>query len=110
MPFDFDYEGNVVLDEVPENNKIKDAIFKMNNRKDSGLLRLSIDKIKGWYGLAFPTKGKEEPDLEALAFWNIIKVLIKGCWNGEISSAFNYRILVIIPKDEVRGVREIGLL
>ena len=36
--------------------------------------------------------------------------ILKQCWKGEIPKGFYYGIFVIIPKDEVGGVREVGLL
>ena len=74
LRFDFEYDRNVVPDEVPDNNEIKDAVFKMRNRKTPGLSRLSTDIIKGWYRMAFPKKGEGEPDLEALELWNTIVI------------------------------------
>ena len=56
LPFNFEYEGNVVLEKVQDYNEIKDEVFKMRNRKALGLSRLSTDIIKGGIDLLFPQK------------------------------------------------------
>ena len=80
----------------------------MRSRKAPGLTRVSVDIIKAWYKLGFPKKG--EPDLKVRALWEKVVELIKQCWVGEIPTAFNYGVLVIIPKNDQGGVRGIGLL
>lgn len=47
--FDFDYEGDSVHDSVPDEEKIKFALFKMRNWKAPGLSRISVDDLKQWY-------------------------------------------------------------
>ena len=61
LPFEFEYDGDVVNDDIPDNNEIRHAVFQMRSRKAPGLTRVSVDIIKVWYKLGFPKKG--EPDL-----------------------------------------------
>ena len=67
IPYDFDYEGDEVEDGVPDEEEIHRAVFRMRSRKAPGLTGVSVDHIKLWYKLAYPSKG--EKDYEALALW-----------------------------------------
>ena len=54
IPLDFEYNGEMVKDEVPDEEEIRAALFKMRNRKAPGLTRISVDVVKKWYRLANP--------------------------------------------------------
>jgi len=107
-PFEVDYEGMDIDDSVPNELEIKGSLYKMRNGKAPGATNLSIDQIKSWYVNAFPKRG--QPLESAIRCWKKFVDLVQYCFQGKIPSAFNYGILVIIPKDDVGGIRGIGLL
>ena len=81
----------------------------MQSRKAPGLSQISIDDIKEWYHLAFPTEGKVNGD--ARAVWMLIVELIQGYIEfGNIPDVFYFGFLVLIPKNEKEEVRGVGLL
>ena len=49
IPLDFEYNGEMVKDEVPDKEEIRAALFKMRNWKAPGLTRISVDAVKTWY-------------------------------------------------------------
>ena len=81
----------------------------MRSRKAPGLSDVTIDGIKAWYEAAYLEEG--EGNEEAMKKWKKIVELVQKCIGEEIiPQAFEYGILVIIPKDDMGGVRGIGLL
>ena len=114
MPYDFDYNGDEVKDDIPTEDEISKALHRMRNRKAPGMTEISVDQIKEWYQDAYPKNedGTErEGDTNALKNWNTVVILVQKCIeHGEIPDAFLFGILVIIPKDDKGGVRGIGLL
>ena len=114
MPYDFDYDGDEVKDDIPTEDEIIKALYRMRNRKAPGMTGVSIDHIKQWYKDAYPQNDdgtKREGDADALKNWNTVVLLVQKCIeHGEIPDAFLFGILVIIPKDDKGGVRGIGLL
>ena len=108
-PYNFEYGGKEVKDDIPDEGEIIHALYQMRNRKAPGLTKISIDQIKRWYELAHPEEG--EINENALTNWKLVVEIIQRCFReGEIPTAFSYGILVIIPKDDNGGVRGIGLL
>ena len=110
LPFDFEYDGNMVKDSVPDEEEIKVALFKMRSQKAPGLSRISVDELKAWYRLAHPDTGDTEVDPSDVERWKTIVRIIQDCFNGITPTAFTIGVLVIIPKDDKGGVRGIGLL
>ena len=109
LPFDFEYSGNAVEDRIPDEEEISRALFRMRSRKAPGLSNVTIDDIKVWYEDAYPEEG--EGNEEAMCKWKKVVNLVQKCiGEGVIPQAFEYGILVIIPKDDTGGVRGIGLL
>ena len=35
--------------------------------------------------------------------WGLVVQLVKDCFEGKIPTAFNFRVLVVFPKDDVGG-------
>ena len=68
LPFEFEYDGEVVADEEPDEAEIKRALFKMRSRKAPGFSKISVHMIKVWYKVSHPKKGVE-PDQGALELW-----------------------------------------
>ena len=109
LPYDFEYNGDDVNDEIPTEEEIRRALFRMRSRKAPGLTQISIDDIKGWYNRAYPKAG--EADENARKIWELVVELIQGCIEkGDIPDAFFYGVLVLIPKNDKGEVRGIGLL
>ena len=46
LPFDFQYEGDQVLDKVPSDGELGIALSRIRNRKAPGLFWLSVDTLK----------------------------------------------------------------
>ena len=109
LPFDFEYNGDLVEDSVPDEEEIKVALFKMRNRKAPGLSKISVDDLKTWYRLAHP-ETEDTVATSDLERWKTIVKIIQDCFNGITPTAFTIGVLVIIPKDDKGGVRGIGLL
>lgn len=107
--YDFEYEGEEVKDDVPDEEEIREALMRMRNRKAPGLTGISVDKIKEWYNSARPKEG--EGDEIAIENWRkVVNIVQAALRDGKIPDAFSFGILVIIPKDDEGGVRGIGLL
>ena len=62
LPYDFQYDGPLVDDSVPEEDEIVTALMKMRNRKAPGLSKISVDQMKIWYRRAFPEEEEKEGD------------------------------------------------
>ena len=81
----------------------------MRSRKAPGLSKVTVDHIKTWYKAAYPEKG--DGDENALHLWEIVADIVQQCFaTGDVPRSFYFGVLVIIPKDDVGGVRGIGLL
>ena len=52
--FDFDYEGDDVSDEMPDEEEIRKALFYMRNRKTPGMMGITVEDMKAWYKDAHP--------------------------------------------------------
>ena len=104
------YEGNDVDDSIPEEKEIIKALFKLKNRRAPGLTGITVEQLKGWYRLAHP-EDEKMLDEKAERNWNLIIKIIQKCFEeGKFPDAFKYGVLVLIPKDDMGGVRGIGLL
>ena len=57
LPFNFDYSGAPVRDDVPDEAEIRRALFRMRSRKALGLTGVTVDYLKEWFLLAFPKEG-----------------------------------------------------
>ena len=69
-----------------------------------------MEQLKEWYKLSHP-EDEEMLDKKAERNWKIIvKIIQKYFKERKFLDAFKYGILVLIPKDDVGGVRGIGLL
>ena len=42
--------------------------------------------------------------------WGLVVQLVRDCFQGKIPTAFKFGVLVVFPKDDMGGMREIGLL
>ena len=108
---EINYEGDDVDDSIPEEAEIIEALFKLRNRKAPGLTGISVEQMKLWYELSLSEDEKISINKEAERNWNIIVRIIQTCFKeGNFLDVFQYRVLVLIPKDDVGGVRGIGLL
>ena len=110
IPLDFEYNGEMVKDEVPDEEEIQAALFKMRNWKAPGLTRISVDVVKTWYRLANPEEESTIVDPSDHDRWKSIVKIIQDCFNGIIPTAFTIGVLVLIPKNDKGDVRGIGLL
>jgi len=107
MPYDFDYEGKDVDDSIPNEEEIRQALFRMRSKKAPGLSQISVDHLKDWCIEAT----QEDPKEDTVELWEKVVELVQRCLrDGDIPKAFFNGILVIIPKDDCGGVRGIGLL
>ena len=100
------------LMEPPDEEEIRQALFRMRNRKSPGLTNITVEHLKEWYVLSHPNEDSEiPPDEDALIKWNKLVLLINKCLTeGDIPEAFTLGILVLIPKNSEGEVRGIGLL
>ena len=97
-------------DSILEEKEIIEALFKLKNRKAPGLIGITVEQLKGWYRLAHP-EDEKVLDKKAERNWNLIIKIIQKCFEeGKFPDAFKYGVLVLIPKDDMGGVRGIGLL
>ena len=110
IPLDFEYNGEMVKDEVPDEEEIRAALFKMRNWKAPGLTQISVDVVKKWYRLANPEEENTIVDPSDHDRWKSIVKIIQDCFNGIIPTAFTIGVLVLIPKNDKGDVRGIGLL
>ena len=53
-PLSINYDGEEVDDSVPEEEEIKVALFKLQNRKAPGLTGITAEYMKMWYQLSHP--------------------------------------------------------
>ena len=105
LPFDFQYEGRPVLDEVPSDGELGIALSRMRNRKAPGLSGLSVDTLKEWYRGAYPDREEIPPDPECAENWGVVREIVKECFEkGTAPTAFQLGTLIIIPKDDKGGV------
>ena len=110
-PLNIEYDGEEVDDSVPEEGEIKEALFKLRNRKAPGLTGITAEHLKMWYRLSHPEDENTISDEKANKIWNkIVKIIQIAFKDGEFLNAFKYGVLVLIPKDDAGGVRGIGLL
>ena len=108
---EIEYDGKDVDDLIPEEVDTKEALFKLRNRKAPGLTGITVEHMKSWYRLSHPEDEEMEINKGAERNWNIIVRIIQTCFKeGNFPDAFQYGVLVLIPKDDVGGVRGIGLL
>ena len=108
---EINYKGDDVDDSIPEEVDIIKALFKLRNRKAPGLSGITVEQMKLWYELSHSEDEKISINKEAERNWNIIMKIIQICFKeGKFPDAFQYDVLVLIPKDDVGGVRGIGLL
>ena len=113
-PFPIHYSGNPVFDGPPNEEEVRQALFKMRNRKSPGFTNMTVEDIKKWYELSHPDLNKNpniQPDEDALYKWDKLMILIRKCIiDGDVPEAFTLGILVLIPKNDAGDVRGIGLL
>jgi hypothetical protein len=111
LPFDFKYDGDQIMDEVPTNGELGIALSRMRNRKAPGLSGLSVDTLKAWFREAYPEREDVQPDLDCVENWKVVQEIVRECFEkGTAPTAFQLGTLIIIPKDDKGGVRGIGLL
>ena len=111
LPFEFDYEGGPVNDDVPSEGEIAEALKRMRSRKAPGLTTIRVDHLKEWYGRSHPERDEDPVDATALERWEMVVRMVRECFEtGVAPTAFQFGTLVIIPKDDKGGVRGIGLL
>ena len=61
-PLTSEYEGEPMDDSIPDVEEIIRALFKLCNRKTSGMTCITAELIKSWYFAAKPPE-KGQPDL-----------------------------------------------
>ena len=60
LPFEFEYDGEVVDDSIPQETEIKHALFKMRSGKAPGLTEITVDDMKEWCNNAYYGNPSEE--------------------------------------------------
>ena len=115
MLYKFEYNGPGIDDSVPNEEEITFALMQMRNGKAPGLTKISVDQLKDWYRRAHPKQPRNGPpvpvDPTAVQIWGRVVRIVQDCVrDGDIPDAFFNGILVIIPKDDRRGVCGIRLL
>ena len=73
LPFQFQYDGPKVLDEVPSDAELGIALGRMKCRKAPGLTGLKVDTLKMWYRGAFPERREVIPDPECVKNWTLVR-------------------------------------
>ena len=107
---EINYEGSDVDDSIPEEKEIIEALFRLRNRMAPGLTGIMVEHLKEWYNLSHP-EDKDMSNKQAERNWKIIVKIIQNCFDeGKFPDAFKYGGLDLIPKDDVGGLRGIGLL
>ena len=97
-------------DSIPEEKEITEALFRLKNRRAPWLTGITVEQLKEWYKLSHP-EDENMLDKKAERNWNLIIKITQKCFKeGKFLDAFKYGVLVLIPKDDVGGVRGIGLL
>ena len=104
------YEGPEINDEVPTEEEIITALYRMRNRKAPGLTGISTEDLKKWEKGANPGGGLNPIPTYQKAWTAVVRLVQDAIGKGKIPSAFSVGTLVIIPKDDKGGVRGIGLL
>ena len=78
----------------------------MRNKKDPGPAGIRVKYLKGWL---LGIQG-DSPIKEAIQTWEQFCDLVRRCFAGEIPTALNFGILVLVPKLSTGEFRGIGLL
>ena len=108
--FDFKYWKTPINDDLPSEEELGEAL-KMRNRKAPGLTRITVDHLKRWYQGTYPENEDQEVNQDCVMNWGIVSEIVwESLETGITPSFFNYGTLILIPKDDKRGFRGIGLL
>jgi hypothetical protein len=111
LPFEFQYHGREIDDEIPSDFELGVALRRMRSRKAPGMSGLNVDTLKQWFQGAYPERKDVQPDVVCVQNWAVVREIIVECFEtGTAPTAFSLGTLIIIPKDDKGGVRGIGLL
>ena len=107
---EFPYKGPEVIDNIPTEEEIIVALYRMRNRKAPGLTGITAEDLKRWEKGANPGEGMDPIPTYQRAWQKVVQLVQDAIGQGLIPTAFSIGTLVIIPKDDKGGVRGIGLL
>jgi hypothetical protein len=96
----------VIEDDVPTETEIACAVQRLRPGKAPGPSGIRADDLKTWLNMA---TREENPDRSA---WeNLVKIVVQRAFEtGDIPTALQWGVLVLIPKSEAGKFRGIGLL
>ena len=89
LPFDFKYDGDQIMDEVPTDGELGIVLSRMRNRKAPGLSGLSVDTLKTWFRGAYPEREDVQPVLDCVENWKVVREIVRECFEkGTAPTAF----------------------
>ena len=70
---EFEHNGDQIEDPIPSEEEIREAPFKIKNRKAPGLSKIAVEDLKNWCLEA----SEENPKEESVVLWNKVVEIVK---------------------------------
>jgi len=77
MPYKFEYDGPEIYDNAPKEEEIVFALYKIRNRKASGMIEITVEDLMRWEIGENPRKEEIESDQRYVGAWQKVVNIIQ---------------------------------